>query len=171
MFARLLLVCCVAAGCNRTSPEDAAIKKTAKAQAEEIQTALVKGDFGKVADLTHPQVVKMLGGKDKMLAVMAESLTAMKEAGLEFKDLKIADPSDLVKAGKEMYIVVPHSLEMTGRGKRLAVKGALVGVSEDGGKTWVFVDANVGRETIKKVLPGLPDSLSIPKPEAPKPID
>jgi hypothetical protein len=166
-----VLLTCFVAGFSPVNCDDADMKKTAKAQAEEIQTALVKGDFAKVADLTHPKAVDALGGKKKMAAFLADGMKAMKEQGIEFKNVKILDPSEPVKAEKDAYIVVPFTLELTASGKKLQSKGAIVGVSSDGGKTWVFLDANPGRDKLKLLLPDLPDSLVIPKQDPPKVID
>src|SRR5688500_15188216 len=127
MLARLALVCLVV-GCSKASPEDAAIQKSAKAKAEEIQSALVKGDFGKVADLTHPRVIEGLGGREKMLDVMTRGLAEMKEQGFEFKSVTVLDPSAPVKGGKEIYVFVPFDLEMKVPGKRLTTRGGVIGV-------------------------------------------
>jgi hypothetical protein len=164
--ARILLLCSLA-GCAPVNRENAEIKKTAKAQAEVIQTALIQGDFGKVADLTHPKIVEAGGGKDRMVAMMAAGTKEMKEQGIEFKAMTVLEPSEPVPAGKELYIVVPFILEMSGSGQRFQTKAAIVGISGDGGKTWSFVDTTPGRDALKKVFPNLPDSLDIPKKEAP----
>jgi hypothetical protein len=166
MYARLLLVCFVV-GCSQKSGADADIKKTAKAQAEEIQSGLIKGDFEKVADRTHPKAVKALGGREKMLTTLRDGMKEMKEDGFEFKAVKMHEPSDPVKVGQDIYIVVPFNLEMSAKGQRLQTAGALLGVSSDGGKTWVFVDTAPGRENIKGMFPDMPDSLVIPKQEMP----
>jgi hypothetical protein len=160
------LLCCVPVA----FADEADVKKAAKSQANEIQSALVKGEFGKVADRTHPKAVEALGGKEKMVVFLTEGIKEMKKAGIEFKATKMLDPSDPVKVGKELYILVPFTLELTISGKRFQSKGALVGVSSDGGKMWVFLDATPGRDKLKDLLPDLPDSLMIPKPEMPTPV-
>jgi hypothetical protein len=170
MFARFLLACFVA-GCAPVNRDDVDIKRNAKAQANEIQTALVKGDFEKVADCTHPKVAEAMGGKAKMVAIMTDGTMAMKKRGIEFKAVRIFDPSDPVEAGGELYILVPFKLEMRAPGKRLETNAAIVGISSDGGETWAFVDTTPGREELKKLFPDMPDSLDIPKKQAPKVID
>jgi hypothetical protein len=160
------MLCCV----PFAFADEADVKKAAKSQADEIQSALIKGDFGKVADRTHPKAVEALGGKQKMVAFLTAGIKEMKKEGIEFKLSKMLDPSDPVKAGKELYILVPFTLELTISGKRFQSKGALVGVSSDGGKTWVYLDTAPGREKLKDLLPDLPDSLMIPKPEMPTPV-
>src|SRR5262249_6438569 len=89
-LARLLLVCLVV-GCSKVSREDAEIQQAAKAQAEVIQNALIKGDFGTVADLTHPKAIEKIGGREKMLATITAGLDEMKAEGIAFKSVKMLD--------------------------------------------------------------------------------
>src|SRR5262245_45962480 len=103
MLARLALVCLVV-GCSKVSPEDAELQKSAKAEADKIQTALVKGDYDTVANLTHPKLIEMMGGREKMLDLTAKGLGALKAQGIEIKSVKVLDPLPPVKSGKETYI-------------------------------------------------------------------
>jgi predicted lipid-binding transport protein (Tim44 family) len=170
MLARLVLVCLVV-GCAKVSPEDQAIQKAAKAKAETVQTALVKGDFATVADYTHPNVIEKLGGREMMLATLARGVDEMKADGVEFKKVDILDPDVPVKAGKDTYIYVPIELEMAAPGKRIRQRGGLVGVTSDGGKTWTFIDTSPGRDAIKQLIPDLPDAIKFPKRQEPTVLD
>src|SRR5438045_2512650 len=102
MLAQLLIACLWAGLCVPlvVHADDTDIKKTAKAQAEESQAALIKGDFGKLADLTHPKLVEKMGGKEKMVAYLTTEMKKMKEMGYEFKSVKVMAPGDPVRAGK-----------------------------------------------------------------------
>jgi hypothetical protein len=153
------------------SPEDAAIQKSAKARAEVVQSTLVKGDLATVADHTHPKLIEELGGREKMLAVAKQGLDAMKARGIDLKAVKILDPSRPVKAGKNTYIHVPMELEMNDSGKSLRERGGFLGITSDGGKTWVFLDTAPGRAALKKLVPDLPDSLHIPAKGPPQVIE
>lgn len=68
VFAAFLVVAC--SSCTGHAVDDVSLKNTAKAKVEELQNALIKQDFGKVADLTHPKVLEMAGGRNKMIAVI-----------------------------------------------------------------------------------------------------
>ena len=59
ILAAAFLALCL--GCLQpvSAAEDAS--RLIKQKAEETNTALVKGDYGKVADLTHPKLVEQLG--------------------------------------------------------------------------------------------------------------
>jgi hypothetical protein len=160
----LLLTCvCLPA----RAADQAQAKKVAKAKTQEINDALIKEDFGKIADLTHRTVVKMMGGRDKMIAVMKAGVKDMKSRGVSFRTVKVGEPSDLVAAGTDLYVVVPFRLELTIPGKRALQNSFVIGVSGDGGKTWSFVNGDLDDKRLKLVLPNLPPALKLPKRERP----
>src|SRR5258708_5773056 len=98
MFARLLLISLGFGLATSASADDADIKKAAKAQAEDTQAALIKGEFEKLVSMTHPKAVELLGGKDKMAAFLATELKKMKDMGFEFKSATILDPGEPLRA-------------------------------------------------------------------------
>jgi hypothetical protein len=147
--------------------DDVDLKKIAKAQAEELQTAIVKGDYAKVAEMSHPKAVKGLGGKEKMVAMMTTKMKAMRDEGYDFKSVAVGEPSDPIASGSSLYLTVPFKMELKVPGGRLTTHGALVGTSGDSGKSWIFIDTTPGREAITKVLPDLPLNLVFPKAKPP----
>lgn len=169
MITRLLITCLVLSSsillCVRA--DDIDVKKIAKAKAQEVLTAVTKGEFEKLADLTHPKAIELFGGKEKMIAAMTKLREGIEAKGGTFKSGKVSEPSDPIKMGKQLYILVPCEEEVAIPKARVITKSSLVGVSEDGGKTWVFVATPVGRDKIKEILPNLPESLVIPKVEPP----
>jgi len=171
MSAQRFVACLALVLCASWSvADDAEIKKTAKAKAEECQNALIKGDYEKFADLSHPKVVEAGGGRKKMIESLAAEMKKLKADGVVFKSATMADASDPIAVGKELYIAVPFTLEIKVPDGRVTTKSALVGISNDGGKTWTFFDANPGansRDMLKKSFPDLPDKLPLPKKEPP----
>ena len=167
MTARVLACVVLVAFAPFIVAEDATIKKTAKAKAEECQNALIKGDYEKYADLSHSVVVAAGGGRQKMVEGMAAEMKKIRAMGTEFKSVKVFDATDPVAAGKVLYICVPFTFEIATSTNRVAVKSALLGISDNGGKTWTFVDALAGRESLKKSFPDLPEKLEIPTKEPP----
>jgi hypothetical protein len=147
--------------------DDAAIKKAAKEKVEEMNNAIMKEDFGKVADLTHPRVVELMGGRDKMVSAMEAGTKEMKSQGYAFTSVKVDDPSDIVPAGPDLYVVVSFQMEMKAPGGRLKSKSFVIGVSSDAGKTWTFVNGDVDLKSVKQVLPDLPDKLKLPDKQKP----
>jgi hypothetical protein len=72
MRVRCALFCLFALTCSAQPTDDAEIKHIVMKKVIELNDAVMKEDLGKVADLTHPKVVELLGGRDKMIAGLQE---------------------------------------------------------------------------------------------------
>jgi hypothetical protein len=144
-------------------------EQVAKRQADEVAQATIKGDFKKLAELTYPKVIEMIGGRERMIEKMEEWQKDMKAKGYAFRSAKVEDALPLVAGGLEVFTVVPFTLEMKAPTGKATMKSFLLGISADKGKTWTFVDGSgiSNREMAKKLLPNLPATLQLPKKEKP----
>lgn len=151
-------------------------EKVLREQAQAICDATVKGEWEKMADLTHPRVVEGMGGREKFLANVARLPGELRASKLKFVDCQCGPPSDIVTHKGTMYAVVnaPQKFR-TDDGKTFLGAGSLIGVSTDGGRLWKFVGGSgtkdADRNELKKVLPDLPDSLVLPKGHLPILLD
>ena len=145
---------------------DSDLKKKVKEDVTSLNDALIDGNYTKVIDMTHSNVVKMLGGREKAISTMKRSMEELKKSGFEINKSTVRDASDIVKLDKEWYLYVPFDLTMKTPQAKLTVQSYVIGVSTDQGKTWGFVDGSYG-DSVKKVLPNLPSALKLP--EAKKP--
>ena len=161
-FFVLVLGCWTAQAADNTS-----LKKVVKGKVEELNKALLKEEFGKVVDLTYPKVVKMMGGREKMISVMRAGFKDRKARGFTLRSFKVDTPSELVAAGPDLFVVVPFLLEIKAPGGRILQKGFVIGVSSNRGKSWTFVTADQDVKQLKKILPNLPEQLKLPKREKP----
>jgi hypothetical protein len=144
------------------------LKQIVKKKVEELSKAILKEDFGKVVDLTHPSVVKPVGGREKMIAILVSGNKEMKAAGgLTLHSIKVNDASDPVTAGPDTFVVVPFLMEIKAPGEKHLVKSFVIGVSSDQGKSWVFVNGDLDLKTIKRVVPNLPEQLKLPEKQKP----
>jgi hypothetical protein len=159
----VLLVWC----CTTQAREDPPIKKTVKADVEEMNKAVIKENFARMVDFTHPKAVELLGGREKMISIMESGTREMKAKGFTFLSVKVEEPSDPVPAGPELFLVVPFVLEMKSPGGRMIQKTCVVGVSSDKGQTWKYVNGDQNRNRLKMVLPTLPDLLKLPEHQDP----
>jgi len=167
LYGACLLVCVF--GCSTPQVEGpVSIDKTlVKKSAEEINDAIVNEDFGKVVDLTYPKVVELIGGRTRMITVLESGAKDMKSKGERFGAVKVGDPSAPVKSGSDLFVVVPFQQEMKVPGYKLLQKTFVIGVSNDQGKTWTFVNGDLDVKTVRQVLPNLPDELKLPAREKP----
>ena len=152
--------------------DEATIRKAVKAKVEELNSALLREDFAKVVSLTYPKLVKLAGGSKTLIESMEVGTKSMKEKGISITSVETVAPSSLVKAGTELYTVVPFMMKMAIPEGTMRVKSFVIGVSSDQAKTWTFVNGDIEAEALKQVLPDLPKELKLPqkqKPEIEKP--
>lgn len=135
----------------------------AKAQAEEISQAVVRGDYKKLADMTHPKIVAQVGGKEQLMEVSEKAVQSMKTLGVEVKGIKVGDPVEPVESNKELYTVVPFTLSLSQAGEAVEKESFYIAVSSNGGKKWSFVDGGqLGADNVKQFLPDFPSELKLP---------
>ena len=139
-------------------------------RARALGKAFLDADWAKVADATHPRVIELAGGRDKMIEVVETGMKQIKAQGFSFTAYKVGTAQAPVAGGKTTYVVVPTSLEIAGPGSRIVTDSYLLGVSGDGGKTWAFADGAGLSDPAKRkaVFPDLPEGLKLPDRKPPK---
>ena len=69
-----------------------------KETAERTNKALLAADYAAVADLTHPKLVQLMGGRPKLIATIQSAVAQMKSQGITFKSATIENPTDAIAA-------------------------------------------------------------------------
>jgi hypothetical protein len=164
LFAAFVVCCCIAQTAD-DSPTSLVSKK-----AQVIGDATVKGDYAKVVDSTYPKVVEIIGGQEKMVALIEKSMNQMKAQGFTLISFQAGEPKELLTEGDSTFAVVPTITKLTAPGGKLIARSYLLGVSSDSGKTWKFVDgAGLQQKEVRdKVLPKLPAKLLLPEKQTPE---
>jgi len=140
-----------------------------KETAERTNKALLAADYATVADLTHPKLVQVMGGRPKLIATMQSTVAQMKAQGITLKSASIDNPTDAIAAKNgHLFAVVPFSISVALPFGVATQKSFLIANSIDQGRSWKFVDAgNVEPATLKQVLPNLPATLKLPPKQDP----
>ena len=154
----LLLVSVVVSGCAGASDETLV---RCHEQAEKFGAALAAPDYERLVDLSHPRLIELTGGRDKMISGLRK---AAKETGLEVLSLKVERPERIIVAGADVLAVVPVLHTTRHSGKTQSSKSFFLGVSSDQGKAWSFLDGtSLDNNGLKKVLPHFPPGVRLPK--------
>jgi hypothetical protein len=140
-----------------------------KTQANIMVTAMKKQDYKTLVKMTYPKAIAMAGGEAKMLESMSKGLGQMKTNGISFSNVSVGEPSAIITVGKQLQCTIPDKLEMKMMGGTITTNSTLIGISDDKGKTWTFIDA-AGKDlaALRKVIPTLSDKLIIPKMQQPQ---
>lgn len=156
------LVLCAVCAAQQAEP------KGVKALAEEAGRAFVVGDFKRLVELTYPKVVENVGGREKMVAMLERDTREAKGQGFEMVSYVVGEPREPVRGGSQLFVIVPTELKMKATDGVWASKSYLVGISDDDGKNWTFIDgAFLDDAKVKLVIPAAVGKLVLPKPAAP----
>ncbi len=138
---------------------------TVRKLVQQMLQATVKGDYETVLDMTLPRVVNMMGGKQAALKTVNEQLKKLKESGVYFEMKEVGTPT-FAKADQDIYSATPIGMVLKGGSKNVTVNSAIIVISEDGGKSWKFINMDAtGEAGLRKFLPNLPKDFKLPKHE------
>lgn len=147
-------------------------KRRVKQQAQEMTAAFVARNFEKMADLTYPDLVELLGGKASMVSQLKKEVSEWDAEGFSISDMPVEEPTQVLKSRDYLLAVVPATLRAKMPDGVLVQRTAYVGVSRDGGQTWTFVDGRGGDKQKLKIL-FAPVSAAVDKlnlPEETRPV-
>lgn len=156
-------------GTTATAGSTASSTAFIKQEAQNCGRAVLTSDFQSIVRYTHPRIVKKLGGKDAMMSILKTGVAQMKAIGTAIVDVSIGQPEAPKKFGTWTTSIVPQHLVIKVSGGKLYCESTLLGISEDGGKHWVFVDlGQMGKDEFKLLFPELNGKIVIPEAKAPK---
>jgi hypothetical protein len=116
-------------------------------------------DFAKIADATYPQALEQLGGREKAIEMMAKAFESPK---FHLKSTTVNTASLLVDTGQRAYCILPETTEIGVPAGTATQQSFILGISDDRGSHWSFIDGAAGETTIHKLLPDLPDTVKLP---------
>lgn len=167
LFALALAV----VSCQRSAPplDPAAAKAAFAAQLGECVVAVLNRDHDKLADLTHPKLIELAGGRAKYAAFVEKTIDETAAQGFRLRDARVTGEPVLSADGRFGY--GPTVVEMDGpNGLRAKQPSFMVGATTDGGRTWKFVDGGAVADEpakLKQIFPDLPADLVLPKKQLP----
>jgi hypothetical protein len=138
------------------------------AQAQEVNDAFRRRDFGRMVDLTYPKVIEAAGGRDKMIASLAKGLQEMEADGVTVLSSTAEAPIQIVHVSDWIYAVVPTTLKVKAQAGTFKTESSMVGISSDHGANWTFIDAGgKDHKQLLSILPAPADGLKLPADKEP----
>lgn len=143
-------------------------KKRSKAIAQEMADAFFKSDYEKFAKYVNPALIKLVGGREKLLATMKTALEKMEAGGIKLVSCQVMDATGFATQGRERFVILPSTTVVSAPGAKITVKSFWVGASDDAGRTWTFLEGGkLNAENLKILLPNFPEDLKLPATTAP----
>jgi len=139
-----------------------------KQEAEKCTKALLAADTDEVVRYSHPRLIEKMGGKEAMVEKFKKGVEDMRAHGVIIEKGTIGEPEKPVKADAWLVSLVPQTLVAKVQGNRVEKQTHIIGISEDGGKKWTFIDVGERSEAqLLEVFPELKGKLKLPEPKKP----
>lgn len=140
-----------------------------KLQANELVEASNRKDFNTVVSLTYPKLVEMVGGREKILDSINQGMKEAEAQNVKILSFTLGEPGEVISVERQLLAIIPSTMKLKVPEGTLTGQSFLIGVSEDGGENWTFVDASGGmdREKLKALFPAAADKLKIPETKPP----
>lgn len=133
---------------------------TLKRLVEAVRT----GNSETVVELTYPKVHEMLGGREMMLTTLSQTFEAARSAGHTLRQVVIGKPSSIGNDGKRLFIFFPYIGVSGGNGSTTTIEAFYLGISEDNGNSWKFVDGSrMDQRAVKIFIPSYSGHPALPK--------
>ena len=139
-----------------------------KQEAQRCADALIAGDYDAVAGYTHPRILSRMGGKEAMLQVMKRGTDDMRVNGITILGAKMGNPQEPKTVGTWTVSLLPQQIVMKVPGGKLQQDSHLLGVTEDEGRTWFFIDVgSITKAQFEEVFPELRGKVALPERKKP----
>lgn len=137
-----------------------------KQQAQELGDAMISGNYDRAADLTYPELIKLMGGRAKFIATVDKVKTETEGSQFRILSVTIGEPQDIEEQNRRHYAIVPTTMRIKVPEGTLVGEAFMIGISADGGQNWTFVDSGgkpTSRAHLRTLLGSVVDKLRIPK--------
>jgi hypothetical protein len=139
-----------------------------KQEAQRCANALLTSDYERVVAYTHKRVIAGVGGRETMIAKLKAGTEQMRAQGISFTRVEIGEPQKPRKIGEWFCALVPQKIVMKVPDGRLEQESHLLGISEDEGKSWVFLDVGpISKEQLSQVFPEFNGKIELPEKQKP----
>lgn len=123
-----------------------------------MSQSFMTGDYDKYLDLTHPKIIEMSGGRDKMKAMFKEGIAP----NFELISNDLQKPEKLIITDSIIQCSLQQRQEFKIDGDAYFTISYLIGISYDLGKTWKFIGVAGNTLTdMKAYFPELSDKLYV----------
>lgn len=131
--------------------------------------AMLNKNYSTMIDYTYPEIIKMAGGREKLLTLLESTMEGMSKQGYNIEKITLGEPQKIFTAGKELHCLISETLLMSTTQGKAQITNYLLCISKDNGKNWCFLESSkLTPENIKKIFPNFNTALKIPEKGSPK---
>ena len=140
-------------------------KEEAMRDAKLAAQGSLSADYDAIIKYSLPEIIELMGGKEAAKTSISAMYKSMNEQGLVFEKAEIIEVSDVVKEQGQSRCTVKSYNEMTMTGQRLKSTSYLLGIYNDNGNHWTFIEAKQLQtpQLVNQILPDFETALKLPK--------
>ena len=177
LIVAILFLCAPVAHTRTLALQDGSKQTTAQApaypnlkkQAQVVAETFLAGDYKKFVTFVYPKIVRIAGGPDAMIEMIAGGMRDTEAKGFKVISYDVREPAPAVRIGQGLYAIVPTKMRMQSPHGVIASESFMIGISSDGGDTWTFVGGAGATDEaqLRLVLPEVVGKLTIPEKKQP----
>ena len=160
------LLCLVVAGCtkDRAVPSRQLMAETVQKDVESMVRALYSGDFVTVLDYTHPVILQGVGGRERALAAIEDSMSPMLKRGLRIESFAFPRAPEFVETDRAVFAIVPTLSVLELGGQRVESLNYQFAVLDGDRETWRYVEGSrIKPDNVRLLFPSFPDGHRFPE--------
>lgn len=144
-------------------------KKNAFVAAKVMNDALVTKDWYTYVETNHPKVIEQIeGGVPGLVKQTKEQVAQLEAAGNTIIAAWPGQPSDIIDTAGEYQLTIPQYMEIRLPTGKLKTETTLIGISQNKGKKWYFIDLEASGNDVNKLREMFPTISSKIKANTPK---
>lgn len=131
-----------------------------KEQVKDLFEAYDKCDVGKYIELSHPKNLKKENSNEMNFVELTQYIFESNSEAHKFSLSSVANPKEIIEINNQLFGIVPFKLEVirVPEKNEFVKLGTIIGISEDNGESWKFVNGLV----LNKLFPDIAGIVPIP---------
>lgn len=140
--------------------------QSASESAFQLHKSFTERDFEAYAKLNHPKLVEMMGGQDSFANTLYTQMKQI-ETEISIDSFSFGEPYNFIKKDTILHCTLPQTMVMRSLDSTFHIRSRiyLLGVSDNNGKTWFFLDTTNGAMFLDMVEPRRIRDYEVPEKE------
>lgn len=135
-----------------------------QAMTQEFVDAYVGRDFQKLANLTHPNVIKLSGSMEFVRRDYQDDYNSLANMGFKYESGSVGTPGEIFQSGSEYLCFIPQLFIVELSGIRYLSEVYVLATTMTNGKVWSFVTLDrQDQESISTFIPSYEKRMGWPE--------
>lgn len=120
-------------------------------------------DYEGFVEYTYQPLIDLVGGKEKVIQIIEQAVDKIAIDGFYITNCSVEKPKNIIRHKNDLQCTIIQNLEMKTSTGRLVSTSTLIGISNDNGENWTFIETSgKNLKTLQSTFKDLSDNLVIP---------